>query len=158
MNHSQTAIESAKGSTWDLDRTAETREWEGVDIGYSQHRDSDVLVRSNWETILTLINEKFGAIDDDFQPRTHGWNVDSLGHWAVGWVEFITFDTARSDIKLFFVDILAKIADYPVLDEELYSKMEWEENHPYEKECYCDDEDCPIKLAIKEANDGIVVD
>ncbi len=147
MSHSQAAIETAKGSTWDLDRTAENLEWEGVDIGYSQHRDSDVLVRSNWVAILAEMNEKWGP--------ENGWTITRLGHWAVGWVEFIIFDIARNDIKEFSNDIHEQLENYPVLDEMLYSNMEYEENHPNgEKECYCDDEDCPIKLAIKEVNDG----
>lgn len=149
MNHSEKAIAYRMGSTWDLDRTAEIREWEGVDIGYDTHRDADVLNRSNWEVIIEQMEENFGLYD--------GWNVDSLGHWAVGWVEFITFDTARTDIREYFDDIRSNLADYPILDEMRFSNMEWEENHPNgDKECYCEDEDCSIKLAImEEANASI---
>jgi len=142
MNHSPEAIATAKGSTWDQDRDAEKRGWEGIDIGYAQHRDSDVLVRSNWKVIHEEIFDTFGYGND--------WDIASLGHWAVGWVEFIIFDTARKDIKEFFNVIQKKLDDYPILDEMLYSDMEWEENHPTEKECYCEDDDCPEKLRIEK--------
>jgi hypothetical protein len=152
MNHSPEAIEAAKGSTWDQDRDAEKRGWEGIDIGYAQHRDSDVIVRSNWVTIIEMLDKAFGTGDSctcETLEKSVDWDIASLGHWAVGWVEFIIFNTARKDIKEFFVDIQKKLDDYLILDEMLYSDMEWEENHPNgEKECYCEDDDCPVKEAI----------
>lgn len=139
MNHSITAIETAKGSTWNLDDYAEKHKWKGVDILYAINRDSDVLYKSNWEHILESMKEA---------PEGE-WDVAHLFHWAVGWVEYITFNTANKKIHEYLTRIENDLADYPVLDEVLYSKMEWEENHPNgDKECYCDDEDCPIKMAI----------
>jgi len=148
MNHSPEAIATAKGSTWDQDNDAEKRGWEGIDIGYAQHRDSDVLVRSNWVSIIAMLDAGI--------KKDNGWDIASLGHWAVGWVEFIIFDTARKDIREFFDDIKKKLDDYPILDEMLYSDMEWDENHPVTSdgivmECYCEeDDDCPEKLRIEK--------
>lgn len=131
MEHSEAAIETAKGSTWDLDRYAENHAWLGVGIIATQHRDSDVMDKSNWDVILTDLNEKFA---------NNFWDVARLNHWAVGWVEFITYNTANSMLEEYTEEIRAKLEDYPVLDEMKYSEMEWNENHPADGKCY--DPDC----------------
>ena len=37
----------------------------------------------------------------------------------------------------------AALSDYPVADDEHFSELEWEDNHPREGECYTGDPDCP---------------
>lgn len=136
MNHSTSAIESAKGSTWDLDYYAAAKDWAGVGIAISQTRDSDTVEKSNWIVTVEDFIERFGAKGDGyiFGKGEHYAGGDiavaSLNHWAVGWVEFLVFNTEREDIALAVADIHVRLERYPVLDDEHHSKLEWEKNHP----------------------------
>jgi len=79
-----------------------------------RNRDSDLLSESNWAAAL----EQLGGEGEDVE-------VHRFGHWACGWLEIILVrpgtdaaDTAER--------IAARLADYPVLDEEDYSRREYE--------------------------------
>lgn len=64
------------------------------------------------------------------------WDVAHLNHWAVGWVSYIVYDFSAEPnsvaITDYVIETREKLGRYPLLDEELHSKMEWEENHPTE--------------------------
>lgn len=96
--------------------------------GISQHRDSDVLERSNYQVILKDLEERF---EDD---------VTEIGasHWAVGWVDFIMVrvlidpdgDVVEDNITDAFKACMEwhdRLADYPVADEFHLSELEWDE-------------------------------
>ena len=81
-----------------------------------QSRDSDALERSNFAVMLERLG---GESETVFVVR------DS--HWAVGWVETLrvmAHDTARCQRA---DTLLAKLADYPVLDEEHWSNLKYED-------------------------------
>lgn len=82
-----------------------------------QHRDSDVLTRSNFEVAL----ERLGGESETVQ-------VIHEGHWAVGWVEWISIH--ESDIEaLKLADEMEKaLKGYPILDEDAFSTKEHDEN------------------------------
>lgn len=42
--------------------------------------------------------------------------------------------------------IIGALADYPILDDERCSEMEWDRAHPSDHECYSEDEDCPCAV------------
>ena len=72
--------------------------------GVGQSRDSGMLERANFQAML----------------------VERAGHWAVGWVESILIlETDEKSLKI-ADDIMADFDDYPVIDEMLYSEMEYE--------------------------------
>ncbi len=52
-------------------------EEDGWGRAFAQHRDSDVLDRSNWQVISTDLLTRF---PDDV-------HIESANHWAVGWIE-----------------------------------------------------------------------
>lgn len=122
MEHSLDIIQIAKGSTWDLDRYAESHQWSGVGFVFSKHRDSDVLDLSNWETVIEAMQ---------MYPK-QDWDIAHLTHWAVGWVEHIVYNLSNERITNYTVGMRERLANYPVLDEMQYSQMEWDENHPTE--------------------------
>jgi hypothetical protein len=88
-------------------------------------RDSNLLNRANWISINEIMKE----FEDD-------WTTEVSSHWAVGWVEqgrVRVYDENGQFTKAFerAVDIANDLADYPILDEALYSEMEWNELYEY---------------------------
>ena len=77
-------------------------------------RDSDILEVSNFETILADLT----GIDDRV-------TVARFGHWAVGWVEEILcpLTPAIGERVAYWT---GRLADYPVADEDDYSRREQE--------------------------------
>jgi hypothetical protein len=109
----------ARETGWDLEAHASEHEWSGVGIGpVGQHRDSDALERSN-----------FAVVYDDLRERFPGRvAVARFGHWAVGWVEEISFDLgAGGDVRAAVERWADALAGYPVADEMAYSALEHEE-------------------------------
>lgn len=106
------------------------------DIGIvAKSRDSDALTRSNWDAAKARMLEAAGVtqqdIDDwdgddmDARPAVYDWRAS---HWAVGWVEYLM---CRSDAPQAVLDeaqaIADDLADYPALDEDAWSELEYAE-------------------------------
>ena len=87
----------------------------------SRTRDSGALSESNFEAALEYLGGESDSVE-----------VHRFGHWGPGWFEIIlVHPTAESKPGVRFVDLadeLARsLADYPCLDEEDFSRREWEE-------------------------------
>jgi len=122
--------------------------------GFGQHRDSDALARTNWAEAQRLICEAagqewtdvgdlacFSILGDEIftDPVVYG----SWGHWAVGWVEelLVREDCTAAVDKAFELHTYVT-EQYPILNDELHSMIEWDDNHPDADDlCYSDD-DC----------------
>ena len=92
-----------------------------------QNRDSDALARSNF----TVATETLEGMDPDGEDH----EVHSFGHWACGWIEIII---VRPDSKSASEaeGMEAALADYPVLDDEHYSALEYDEHYEWaDSEC-----------------------
>ena len=88
-----------------------------------RNRDSGCLENSNFDTAL----EALGGESKHVQ-------VHRFNHWAVGWTELILIDPAADDKVKTAEEINCSLADYPVLDEEDFSRRETEEeNETYEQ-------------------------
>lgn len=135
-NHTPEALAAAEGSTWDLTETARRLDWEGIGIAASHHRDSDPLDESNWISVRGILFDQFGK--DNFTSVV-------LNHWLVGWVEFTIYNSKRTDIRKAVLELLDQLAEYPVLDENLYSDLRWEHEHS-DTHCFSEDEECPCGL------------
>lgn len=84
--------------------------------GVGQSRDSSALERSNFRTMLSAIGGESETV-----------TVVRESHWAVGWVEWIAIHQ-DDDRALEIADRqLTSLEDYPVLDEEDFSREEDEE-------------------------------
>lgn len=79
-----------------------------------RHRDSDLLTESNFECGLAAI----GGESDTVQ-------IVREGHWAVGWVEWIAIHESDSKALEIADDILCALSDYPVVNEDHFSGLEW---------------------------------
>lgn len=99
-----------------------------------EHRDSGPLDRANTQVFKR-----------ELESHTHGDDPDtvftSVGCWAYGWrtqirVRMFTRDAdgQRGDITAaaqVIADLHSSLEDYPVLDEELFSRLEYEEWERY---------------------------
>ncbi len=94
-----------------------------------QSRDSDALERSNFEKGLELLGGESEAVQ-----------IHRFGHWACGWIEEIMVipdtwidEEWRSGGLMhnwYLVEadkITADLEDYPVIDEEHYCELEYDE-------------------------------
>lgn len=85
------------------------------------HRDSGLLEQSNARVMLKRLKEEVGEGENG-----PAWQVTRCGHWAVGWVEHLSYDSANEKIVSFLTKWDAELADYPVADEMDYSELEQE--------------------------------
>lgn len=99
----------------------------------SQTRDSECLSRSNF----TEAEKAFEEIDAD----SHDHETHRFGHWGPGWFEIILV-RPTSPCHALALELAESLADYPVLDEEAFSELEYDEAHetiPHLTPCLRDD-------------------
>ena len=92
-------------------------------IIYHSHRDSGLLDQSNAAAITKEL-ESFAEVDDpDLVFESHN-------HWACGWIDGFSIRVFRyGEITPAFKvyhELAERIAEYPILDEEDYSRREYE--------------------------------
>lgn len=111
---------------------------EGFSDGmFGRSRDSSPLEISNYETAREALSKWIarggwdtdGAGNDYFDGAV---SVESSSHWAVGWVETIHVRMRNRKgefTKAFRVacNLLSRLEDYPVLDEDDWSRREYED-------------------------------
>lgn len=85
----------------------------------TQNRDSDTLTRSNFTCALELL----GGESDNVQ-------VHRFGHWACGWWEIIAVKKGTKEFKI-AEDIERKLENYPVVNEDHWSELQYEEQTEY---------------------------
>lgn len=90
--------------------------WHGYYVFLGQHRDSDILTRSNFISGLESIGGESETV-----------HLVRESHWAVGWVEWIAIHQDDSSALEKADSIMRRLEDYPVIDEQHWSEMEWEE-------------------------------
>lgn len=83
--------------------------------GVIQTRDSNCLERSNFKQVGEALTEA------GLEFETH-----RFGHWGPGWFE-IYLVTPTDEARELIEELEGRLEDYPVLDEEELSSMEWEE-------------------------------
>jgi hypothetical protein len=89
---------------------------------FSKNRDSGLLEESNYETIKKALEERFQ--NDVEEVRS--------SHWAVGWVEQLAVRMLSKAGRVTPAGIAAlewkgKLENYPVADEEDFSRREYED-------------------------------
>jgi hypothetical protein len=120
----ETAAREARGNwqkfdcfAWH-DRPEDSAEWA---IIYTHNRDSDLLDQSNAD-----------AIDKALAPFLEGPDVraEHHGHWACGWIDGYAIRVYRNgqitEAFRAYHELAARLADYPVLDEEDFSRREYD--------------------------------
>jgi hypothetical protein len=93
--------------------------------GVGQSRDSDALERSNFATMLKNLG---GECDTVQVVREH--------HWAVGWVEWIAIHQDNETALRIADENMARMQDYPVLNEYDWSEREQDDANETWQNCY----------------------
>lgn len=93
--------------------------------GVGQSRDSDDLEASNFATMLK-----------DLGGETDTVIVVRESHWAVGWVEWIAIHQDDGAALKIADENIARLADYPVLNEEDFSERETKHASDIWRDCY----------------------
>jgi hypothetical protein len=89
-------------------------------------RDSSIAEESNADALEKILN-------DDYPELSEDWTITRCNHWAVGWVEHLSFRVFDADgktpSKIFRVlcGVADKLANYPLLDEDDVSRREYED-------------------------------
>lgn len=94
--------------------------WPDYFVFANQNRDSDALTRSNFACALKALGGESETV-----------LVVREGHWAVGWVEWIAIHETDADALRIARGLVERCADYPVLDEDHFSELEWSEATDY---------------------------
>jgi len=102
---------------------------EGIEnhkVVISQNRDSDVLARSNWDEAIFRLPENGETIQ-----------IRRVGHWSCGWFELLLVASdSPIEIQQIAGEIICNLAEYPVLNDELFSDMEMEEANEVWSNCF----------------------
>ena len=93
-------------------------------VPVSHNRDADCLSQSNFAVALKML----GGEGDNVQ-------VHRFGHWSCGWFEIIIVRSGTYEAKV-AEDIEKVLKDYPVLDDEDFSRREQESADEVWKNCY----------------------
>ena len=91
------------------------------------NRDSGPLERANAQSVRSVFTERFGEEGED-----NGWVVTRCNHWAVGWVDHLSFKAIDDNggPTAQFVEMLrlnAEVEENCVLDEDVLCQMEHED-------------------------------
>jgi hypothetical protein len=93
-------------------------------IVLTRHRDSCLLAKCNWESATQVL--RADPYDGGLADRANAYTFVA-NHWAVGWVEYLMVrQDAPYEIRREAGEIVCALADYPILDEDLLSRREWE--------------------------------
>lgn len=114
---------------WTLPRYYMGARWDGYYVFLGQHRDSGSVTRSNFTVARAALDllPPFEPPDADTDSRI----VVSENHWAVGWVEWIAIHETDAAAIEAAEAMLERLENYPVLDEEHWSELEWTEAADY---------------------------
>jgi len=105
---------------WTLPDSYGGAEWPEYFVFLGQSRDSDALTRSNFTRGLEIIGGESETV-----------HVVRERHWAVGWVEWTAIHESDAQALAEADAILAALTDYPVVDDEHFSQLEWDEAADY---------------------------
>lgn len=103
---------------WELPSSYYGAQWPDWYVVLSQHRDSDSLTRSNFMCMLQALGGESDSV-----------KVIRERHWAVGWIEWL--GVHKDDAKALEIadSITHELDGYPVIDEDHWSDLEWNEAH-----------------------------
>ena len=122
------AATKAAGNWRDFDsfcwhRASELEDADDWCIVYTHHRDSGILAQSNTVFIDKALEPFVDADDSDVVAEQHS-------HWACGWIDGYSIRVFRNgkitDTFKMYHDLAAAMDQYPILDEEDFSRREFE--------------------------------
>lgn len=106
-------------------------EWPEYYGFFGRSRDSGALENANFDAGLKAIGGE--ANENEDLPLV---KVVRESHWAVGWVEWIAIHESADEQLKIADTIKAKLDDYPVVDESLWSEYEQRDADETWKNCF----------------------
>lgn len=108
---------------------------------FVEHRDSNILEQSNFATIKEDLTRRFNSLSTGADYDDVDVYVHSSSHWAFGWIAQLAIravDGCGMPTNAFAAAIEWKEAleEYPIADEEDYSRREWEDLKETLTNCY----------------------
>ena len=82
----------------------------------TQNRDSQAIDRVNFDEFLAGLGDESETVE-----------VHRFRHWACGWLEIIIVDPSNSKAMSLAYDMASSLEDYPILNEEKLSEVEYDE-------------------------------
>jgi len=111
---------------WRLPKDYAGAHWpEYYSSGVGQSRDSDCGEASNFDAMLKLLGGESATVQ-----------VVRENHWAVGWVEWIAIYHLDSKALQVADEAMARLEDYPLLDDEDHSEREYDECERVWSDCF----------------------
>lgn len=104
--------------------------WYGAGVG--QSRDSEALERANFDAMRKALE----ALPEVEVNGMAGVQVVRESHWACGWVEWIAIHESNTAALELAESIMARLEDYPVIDEGLWSQYEDADCRQTWENCY----------------------
>ena len=96
----------------------------GTYSAYAIHRDSDPIERANFQVMDELVTDaSIDVLENDEMPY-----ITRESHWAVGWLDTLRVPMTNEAAVIALAEAMQRLEDYPILDEDLASTLEWEEN------------------------------
>jgi|SRR5208283_5339985 len=138
--------------------------WYEYYVVVGQHRDSDVVTRSNFRVAkaeLEAIEAKYPEWDNPTDHDTAMLVNPYESHWAVGHVEWLgVHKDSPPELIMAADDLLAQIERYPALSGEDWTELEYTETMEYwdslslsSKVDYC--RDCDVSIFAARRNSGL---
>ena len=93
--------------------------------GFGQSRDSDCLEQSNFATAIAALGGESDTV-----------TIVRESHWAVGWVEWIAIHQDDEKALEIADGLVARVRDYPVLNDDDFSEREQEAANETWKNCF----------------------
>ncbi len=122
----ETAAQEARGNWQEFDSFGWHDRPEGAEdwaIVYTHNRDSELFDQSNAAEIDKALAPFMEEEDADVRAEHHG-------HWACGWIDGYAIRVYRNgqitEAFRAYHELAARLADYPVLNEEDFSRREYE--------------------------------
>ena len=92
----------------------------------ARNRDSEALSRSNFECFAEALGEE----------NEDSYEIHRFGHWGPGWFEIILINPNNSELVKKAEDMEASLENYPVLNEEHFCTLQYEEAGEVWQNCY----------------------
>lgn len=133
---------------WKLPKCYMGAHWDGWYVFLGRNRDSDELTESNFDEGLKAVRavmskETVGTVATDSkflfdEPQADMATVQvvSENHWACGWVEWIAIHGSDEAALREADRLMEKLDNYPVLNEEDWSRREDESAQTIWRDCY----------------------
>ena len=105
-------------------------------VAYEMTRDADCLGRSNMRSFIKLLGGKGTEGAKGTQDISEHVAIEEARHWACGWIQRLIVDPSAADLVAIVQEANKKLEGYPVVDEDDWSELEWNEYCEFfERDC-----------------------